>query len=58
MTVGNPLAPEDSFKAMQALQQRYGGKLSMGMSQDYQLALRYGTDCIRIGTAIFGARDA
>ena len=32
-------------------------KLSMGMSGDYELALDYGANVIRIGTAIFGARD-
>ena len=30
--------------------------LSMGMSNDYQLALKYGATMIRIGTKIFGAR--
>ena len=31
--------------------------LSMGMSQDYQLAIAHGSNTVRIGTAIFGARD-
>jgi uncharacterized pyridoxal phosphate-containing UPF0001 family protein len=31
--------------------------LSMGMSQDFELAIACGSDCVRIGTAIFGARD-
>ena len=31
--------------------------LSMGMSGDYQDAIRCGSTMIRIGTAIFGARD-
>ena len=30
--------------------------LSMGMSNDYALALTYGSNMIRIGTSIFGAR--
>jgi pyridoxal phosphate enzyme (YggS family) len=32
-------------------------KLSMGMSGDYELALDYGANVLRIGTAIFGHRD-
>ena len=31
--------------------------LSMGMSQDYQWAIKEGSTVIRIGTAIFGGRD-
>ena len=31
--------------------------LSMGMSGDYQLAIQYGSTMIRIGSAIFGARN-
>ncbi len=31
-----------------------GLKLSMGMSQDYKLALEYGSSYVRIGSAIFG----
>ncbi len=32
------------------------GKLSLGMSGDLHLAIAAGSDCVRIGTAIFGAR--
>lgn len=32
-------------------------KLSMGMSQDYQAAIRHGANIIRLGTAIFGSRQ-
>ena len=32
-------------------------KLSMGMSGDYELALDYGANVLRIGTAIFGERE-
>jgi pyridoxal phosphate enzyme (YggS family) len=32
------------------------GKLSLGMSADLRLAVQAGSDCIRIGTAIFGQR--
>jgi pyridoxal phosphate enzyme (YggS family) len=31
--------------------------LSMGMSRDYRVAVREGSTIVRIGTAIFGARD-
>ena len=31
-------------------------KLSMGMSADYPLAVRFGATHIRVGTAIFGNR--
>lgn len=31
--------------------------LSMGMSGDYELALAHGSNMVRIGSAIFGARD-
>ena len=34
------------------------GKLSLGMSGDLALAIAAGSDCVRIGTAIFGQRDA
>lgn len=32
-------------------------ELSMGMSSDYTIALKYGTTMVRIGSLIFGARD-
>jgi hypothetical protein len=31
--------------------------LSMGMSADFEVAIAAGSTCVRIGTAIFGARD-
>ena len=31
--------------------------LSMGMSNDFKLAIEYGSNLVRIGTAIFGARE-
>lgn len=54
---------EQDFAAMQQLsqqlQQHYPQaiELSMGMSGDWPLALRYGATMIRLGTAIFGARN-
>jgi PLP dependent protein len=32
--------------------------LSMGMSEDFELAIRFGATHVRVGTAIFGAREA
>ena len=31
--------------------------LSMGMTNDYQIAIEEGSTMVRVGTAIFGARD-
>ena len=33
-------------------------KLSMGMSADFEIAIRHGATHVRVGTAIFGARPA
>lgn len=41
------------------LRDAFGGgwdELSMGMSGDFELAIEHGATCVRIGTAIFGAR--
>lgn len=43
------------------LRDRDGGgwdELSMGMSGDFRLAIACGSTCVRIGSAIFGPRDA
>jgi pyridoxal phosphate enzyme (YggS family) len=47
----------------EALSERYGSALdlrhlSMGMSGDFQVAVEEGATIVRIGTALFGARDA
>lgn len=34
----------------------YWPELSMGMSGDFELAIEYGATCVRVGSAIFGAR--
>ena len=63
MAIPAPGHSESAFAAMQQLsiqlQQHYpqASELSMGMSDDWPLALRYGATMIRLGTAIFGARD-
>jgi pyridoxal phosphate enzyme (YggS family) len=67
MTIGPWTDDEDmiktSFELTQNLfvkmKQQIGdsfNRLSMGMSGDYELALDYGANTIRIGTAIFGPR--
>lgn len=51
--------PDAHFTQLNALAKRNGlAKLSMGMSGDYAVALRYGATHVRIGTAIFGERAA
>ncbi|MGD9563523.1 MAG: YggS family pyridoxal phosphate-dependent enzyme [Pyrinomonadaceae bacterium] len=34
-----------------------GGELSMGMSHDFEVAIEEGATMVRVGTAIFGARE-
>jgi pyridoxal phosphate enzyme (YggS family) len=44
----------------EAFEPRFGeafDTLSIGMSDDYPIALEYGSTMVRIGTAIFGARE-
>ncbi len=33
-------------------------KLSMGMSNDYEIATQFGSTCVRIGTGVFGTRPS
>jgi PLP dependent protein len=59
-----PEADRRSFAALQALLQRINLRgleldtLSMGMSGDYRQAIVAGATMVRIGTALFGARNA
>lgn len=63
MAIPAPGNSELAFAAMQQLSQQLqrhypqATELSMGMSDDWPLALTYGATMIRLGTAIFGARD-
>ncbi len=64
-----PEASRPHFKAMSELRNRllsegraeafhYGAiALSMGMSDDFHLAIEEGADIVRVGTALFGERD-
>ena len=69
MAIGRPNAAETTFIGMAALYERlrahFSGlsrpnvqldTLSMGMSGDFPLALTYGANLVRVGSAIFGAR--
>jgi pyridoxal phosphate enzyme (YggS family) len=68
MTVGAPVArPEDARSGFTRLRElrdetarRLGQplpELSMGMSGDYEIAVEEGATLVRVGTALFGARD-
>lgn len=48
-------AVRPSFRALRELRDRHvtGGRLSMGMSRDYEIAIEEGADLIRIGSQIF-----
>ena len=51
-------APDKHFETLQSLAKNNHIKyLSMGMTNDYDIALKYGATHIRVGTAIFGSRD-
>ena len=50
-------SPSKHFEILQSLAKNNNIKyLSMGMSDDYDTALKYGSTHIRIGSAIFGNR--
>jgi PLP dependent protein len=56
-----PLAEEPSphFALLREIARRAGlDLLSMGMSADFETAIRFGATHVRVGTAIFGARGA
>ena len=58
--------PEDArpvFAELRALQAAHGGparlpELSMGMSDDFEIAIEEGATIVRVGTALFGERPA
>ena len=51
--------PALHFALLREIAQRNGiAQLSMGMSADYETAIRFGATHVRVGTAIFGAREA
>lgn len=52
---------EQMQKCFLSLRAQYGGDvfryLSMGMSDDYEMALRYGSNMVRLGSVIMGKRS-
>ena len=49
---------EKYFSKMSEIKEKYKlNELSMGMSNDYMLALKYGSTYLRIGSKIFGSRS-
>ena len=62
----NETVIRNEFRYLRSLHEKYGQKpldnchfqvLSMGMSSDYQLALKEGSTMVRIGSSLFGARS-
>jgi pyridoxal phosphate enzyme (YggS family) len=53
------VAPAPHFALLQKLARENGlGLLSMGMSHDFETAIRFGATHVRVGSAIFGERPA
>ena len=49
--------PSPHFALLRKIARRHRlSELSMGMSADYEIAIRLGATCVRVGTAIFGER--
>ncbi len=49
--------PSPHFALLREIARRHGlSRLSMGMSGDFPIAVRFGATEVRVGTAIFGAR--
>jgi len=49
--------PSPHFALLREIARRHGlAELSMGMSGDFEIAIRLGATHVRVGTAIFGAR--
>jgi hypothetical protein len=62
MAIPEPGAPRERFHEVHAVYEALKGRfgfdtLSMGMSDDLELAIAEGATLVRVGTAIFGSRD-
>lgn len=62
MAIPEPGAPRERYREVKSLFDSLRGKfaldtLSMGMSDDLELAIAEGATMVRIGSAIFGARE-
>jgi hypothetical protein len=63
---GGPEGARASFRALAALRRQAAdegilgqdAELSMGMSDDFEIAIEEGSTMVRIGTALFGVRPA
>lgn len=58
----DPAGARPYFDALRALREVHGGEarlptLSMGMTHDLEVAVEAGATMVRVGTAVFGARD-
>ena len=54
----NDKETENHFKRLSELNKQFNfQQLSIGMSNDYLLAVKYGASYVRIGSAIFGSRS-
>jgi uncharacterized pyridoxal phosphate-containing UPF0001 family protein len=52
------LSVEQYFKKLKEINEISNlNNLSMGMSSDYELAIKYGANYIRIGSSLFGKRS-
>jgi uncharacterized pyridoxal phosphate-containing UPF0001 family protein len=50
--------PAMHFALLRSMAERHGlAELSMGMSGDFEDAIALGATSVRVGSAIFGARD-
>ncbi|MBM4410291.1 MAG: YggS family pyridoxal phosphate-dependent enzyme [Chloroflexi bacterium] len=57
--LGDPERVRPVFRALRALAEAHGlDELSMGMTEDYPVAIEEGATVVRVGRAIFGARPA
>jgi hypothetical protein len=55
----DPEASRPYFRRLRELAERHGlRQLSMGMSHDLEAAIEEGATCVRVGTALFGKRQA
>jgi pyridoxal phosphate enzyme (YggS family) len=55
----DPEASRPYFRRLRELAERHGlRQLSMGMSHDLEAAIEEGATCVRVGTALFGERQA
>jgi len=50
--------PAPHFALLREIARRHGlTDLSMGMTSDFEIAIQFGATYVRVGTAIFGARE-